>query len=94
MTTRRLTVCLGCRQLLWRIDQGEAVQIAGIPDPQLHLQLDALFVNINLAKTSKVGSVHPVCSVIIPASVGVMVLKITLSLPRAFMQSALAAQHA
>ncbi|EIE21657.1 DnaJ-domain-containing protein [Coccomyxa subellipsoidea C-169] len=41
------------RQLLWRIDQGEAVQIAGIPDPQLHLQLDALFVNINLAKTSK-----------------------------------------
>ncbi|KAK9908498.1 hypothetical protein WJX75_008702 [Coccomyxa subellipsoidea] len=41
------------RQLLWRIDQGEAVQIAGIPDAQLRQQLDALFANINLAKTSK-----------------------------------------
>ncbi|BDA44900.1 probable DnaJ homolog subfamily C member 5 at C-terminar half [Coccomyxa sp. Obi] len=41
------------RQLLWRIDQGEAVQIAGIPDANLRQQLDELLVNINLTKTSK-----------------------------------------
>jgi hypothetical protein len=46
-------------QLLWRIDQGEAVQIAGIPDAQLRQQLDALFANINLAKTSKVRPLRP-----------------------------------
>ena len=42
-------------QLLWRIDQGEAVQISGIPDPWLRDQLQQLFGNLSLASSSKVG---------------------------------------
>ena len=41
-------------QLLWRIDQGEAVQISGIPDPWLRDQLQQLFGNLSLASSSKV----------------------------------------
>ena len=41
-------------QLLWRIDQGEAVQISGIPDPWLRDKLQQLFGNLSLASSSKV----------------------------------------
>ena len=48
-----------CRflQLLWRIDQGEAVQITGIPDLWLRDALQGLFKNLGLANSSKVE--HP-----------------------------------
>ena len=42
-------------QLLWRVDQGQAVQIAGIPDPTLRQQLGELFMAMHLAKASKVS---------------------------------------
>lgn len=43
-------------QLLWRIDQGEAVQITGIPDAWLRDALQELFKNLSLASSSKVPS--------------------------------------
>ena len=45
-------------QLLWRVDQGQAVQIAGIPDPALRQQLAELFAAMRLAKASKVRLVQ------------------------------------
>ena len=41
-------------QLLWRVDQGQAVQIMGIPDAALRQQLGELFAAMRLAKASKV----------------------------------------
>ena len=50
--------CRLCAQLLWRIDQGEAVQIAGVPDAVLRQQLGDMFLALHLAKTSKVLCAH------------------------------------
>jgi len=39
------------RQLLRRMDAGEAVQIASLPDAALRAQLEELFVHLRLRKT-------------------------------------------
>jgi hypothetical protein len=42
------------RQLLWRVDQGEAVDVSGIPDVELRSRLLRLFHNLPLRKSQKV----------------------------------------
>ena len=45
----------GAVQLLWRVDHGEALAVAGIPDAVLRNRLEQLFVALGLRRTSKVG---------------------------------------
>jgi len=42
------------RELLWKVDSGEAVDIAGLPDAQLRSALRACFDYLNLHITSQV----------------------------------------
>lgn len=59
-----MTDCFSCAalQLLRRMDHGEAVQIAGIPDAALRGQLDQLFQHLHLRKSLQVCVCCACCS--------------------------------
>ena len=45
-----------CLQLLRTLDQGEALDISGLPDARLRAALEALLGNLSLRRTRQVGA--------------------------------------
>ncbi len=48
-------------QLLWKVDQGDALDISGLPDAVLLERLTLLLSNLPLRRTKQVPSLQPQC---------------------------------
>ncbi len=55
MVARALSVPPLPLQMLWRVDQGEAANVSGVPDPALKGQLVEFLELLRLKRNDKVG---------------------------------------